>query len=263
MIIRKELGQHFVNDKKFLKREVGYANIGQDETVLEIGPGIGNLTEILLKKAKKIIAIEKDLQFKEKLSKINGNLEIIWGDALTVKLPDFDRVISNLPFKIALPLIFRLLSKNFKIGVLLIQERLARRICAKPSEPKYGRLSVQIQRLAEVTILENVNRNKFYPKPNIDCSLVLIEKKRNTIKVKSDDYFKKVLDYLFFRRDKKLNYVLKELGVMKSISNKKIYELKLEDFVEISNLLYNKKVIIPVISNELKRKAQKYASGRI
>lgn len=252
-----------MNDKKFLKREVGYANIGQDETVLEIGPGIGNLTEILLKKAKKIIAIEKDLQFKEKLSKINGNLEIIWGDALTVKLPDFDRVISNLPFKIALPLIFRLLSKNFKIGVLLIQERLARRICAKPSEPKYGRLSVQIQRLAEVTILENVNRNKFYPKPNIDCSLVLIEKKRNTIKVKSDDYFKKVLDYLFFRRDKKLNYVLKELGVMKSISNKKIYELKLEDFVEISNLLYNKKVIIPVISNELKRKAQKYASGRI
>src|SRR3989344_483012 len=221
MMIRKELGQHFVNDKKFLKREVGYANIGQDETVLEIGPGIGNLTEILLKKAKKIIAIEKDLQFKEKLSKINGNLEIIWGDALTVKLPDFDRVISNLPFKIALPLIFRLLSKNFKIGVLLIQERLA----------------VQIQRLAEVTILENVNRNKFYPKPNIDCSLVLIEKKRNTIKVKSDDYFKKVLDYLFFRRDKKLNYVLKELGVMKSISNKKIYELKL--------------------------KAQKYASGRI
>ena len=59
MMIRKELGQHFVNDKKFLKREVGYANIGQDETVLEIGPGIGNLTEILLKKAKKIIAKAK------------------------------------------------------------------------------------------------------------------------------------------------------------------------------------------------------------
>lgn len=263
VIVRKELGQHFLRDRKTLEREVGYAGVSDDEVVLEIGPGTGNLTQVLLKKARKVIAIEKDEQFKEKLESLWGNLEVIFGDAMNVKFPRFDKVVSNLPFKVALPLTFKLLEKNFKLGVVLYQERLAKRICAKCGEPKYGRLGVQIQRIADVTILETVSRDKFSPRPAVDCCLVLIEKKKNVDKVESDEYFKKTLDYLFFRRDKSLNYVLKELKVNENISNKKIYQLEPREFVEISNLLFRKKVRIPVISNELKRKAQKYASGGI
>jgi 16S rRNA (adenine1518-N6/adenine1519-N6)-dimethyltransferase len=151
----KKLGQNFLVDQSILQHEIDYAKITKSDIVLEIGPGIGNLTELLAQRAKLVIAIEKDIRFKKCLSKLQkkyDNIDIIYGDALQIDFPDFDKLVSNLPFKIALPLTFKLLDYDFDLGILIYQKKLAKRICASVGQKGYSRLSVSINRNANATI---------------------------------------------------------------------------------------------------------------
>lgn len=267
IIPKKELGQSFLRNKGILEREVEYAKIDKNEVVLEIGGGIGNLTELLAKKSKRVIVIEKDTQFRECLEDLQNkypNIDILWGDALEINFPRFDKVVSNLPFKVALPLTFKVLKQDFKIGVLIYQKRLAKKLSSLPSQKGYSGISVRVQRYADFRFLEEVKRNDFFPSPDVDCAIVKIEKTKPKFEVPSEEFFKHVLDYLFFKREKRLKEVLlglrkfKKLDKLKILQNRKIKRITPKEFGMVTNILYKNKIKIPRISNELKRKAQKF-----
>ncbi len=260
IIPKKELGQHFIKDVNILKREIKYAKIGKNDTVLEIGSGIGNLTELLAQKTKKVIAIEKDKQFKDCLDDLQrkyNNLKIIWGDVLTVNIPYFNKVVSNLPFKIALPLTFKLLEYDFDLGILIYQKRLAKRLCAFPGQKGYSRITVQVRRVANVKILELIKKTSFYPSPKVDCAIVKIKKTKPKFDISSEDFFKRTLDFMFFKRTKTVRQVLPILK-LKHLQNKRIHQLTPKQFGIIAGVLHEKNIKIPAISNEIKRKAQKF-----
>ena len=113
----KREDQHFLIDDSVLEREVDYAGITQEDTVLEIGAGPGVLTEKIAAKAGKVVVIEKDARFKPILDTLPG-VEVIIGDALEVEWPEFNKFLSNLPYTISSPLTFKLLEKSFDVAVL-------------------------------------------------------------------------------------------------------------------------------------------------
>ncbi|NOZ81779.1 MAG: ribosomal RNA small subunit methyltransferase A [Candidatus Micrarchaeota archaeon] len=253
---KEEEGQYFLADKYLLIYETKRADINGKDTVLEIGPGIGNLTEELAKRAKKVIGIEKDTRFQkilDGLQKKYKNIEIIYSDAVRVKYPYFNKIVSNLPFRVSLPLIFKFLEYDFDVAVLLCQERLARRVCAKPGQKGYSRLSVQISRLADVKFLRRVPRSAFYPQPKVSCALIKIKKTAPKFNIPSEDFFKEVLRYLFVFRDTSLKHSIRTLmkyGLSESenkkitsavgsrILRKKVSLLKPKEFGFVSRVLW-------------------------
>jgi 16S rRNA (adenine1518-N6/adenine1519-N6)-dimethyltransferase len=201
---KRSLGQNFLVDGDILKREVAYAELRKTDTVLEIGAGIGNLTERLLQQAGKVVAIEKDRQFVRRLRDLQKqyvNLEVIWGDALEMALPPFDKLVANLPFKPALPLIFKIVDCQFERAVLICQKRLAGRICASVGENGYCRLSVAIGRQAEAELLEVVRPTAFSPPPEVESGIVKIRKIRPKFQVPSEEFFRQLLEGLFAQRE--------------------------------------------------------------
>ena len=198
-----QLGQNFLCDKAVLRREVAYADVEKLDVILEIGPGIGNLTRRLLERAGRVVAIERDRQFEPCLSdlqKTYPHLELIWGDALEVDFPTFDKVVSNLPYKVTLPLLFKMLDQRFRNGTLIFQKRLAERICARVGEKGYCRLSVALGRRAKVEILETLGSSAFYPPPSVKSSVVSIERTKPRFDIPSEDAFRIVLEALFTHR---------------------------------------------------------------
>ena len=256
------MGQNFLKNVKLLEKEADYAFLNKDDFVLEIGPGIGNLTEVLCRKAGKVFAIEKDTGFKEHMSLLENkfqNLEVVFGDATEINLPNCNKVVSNLPFNVALPLIFKILQKDYDVAVLICQERLARRICAGPGETGYSRISVSIQRLADTEVLKTIPGSAYEPKIDVSTAILRLRKTKPKFRAPSEEFFKRTLEYLFFRRNQKLSRVLSDLSCKKiPVEDKKISMLRPGEFGKISLYLKSKKIKIPKVTNEQKRKAQKY-----
>ena len=248
----KKFGQNFLNDSSVLRREVAYANIRPQDTVLEIGPGIGNLTELLLEKAARVVVVERDRQFTKclmDLQKRHGHLQVMWGDALEVELPRFDRVVANLPYNVALPIVFRLLDLGFDRAVLMFQKRLAERMSAGVGENGYCRIGVAIGRVAKVELIEKIRPDVFVPPPEVESAVVKIEPGKPSFVVPSEDFFKRVLESLFARRNELLHQVLEKsrnkhlppaalarLG--KKLKNKQIFRLTPREFGEITRVLW-------------------------
>lgn len=200
----RDLGQNFLCDEGILQREVTYAEVEKLDVILEIGPGSGNLTRKLLERAGRVVAIERDRQFEPCLSdlqKVHPHLEVIWGDALEVNFPAFDKVVSNLPYKVTLPLLFKMLDQRFRKGVLVFQQRLAERICARVGEKGYCRLSVALGRRANVETLETLDSSVFYPPPKVKSAVVSIERTKPRFDIPSEDAFRTVLEALFSYRN--------------------------------------------------------------
>jgi 16S rRNA (adenine1518-N6/adenine1519-N6)-dimethyltransferase len=170
----KARGQNFLVDDAIAKRIVDEAHIKSSDVVLEIGPGLGALTTQLLKKNCKVIAIEKDRRLIKFLSDrfSTENLEIINADVLKVQLPDFDVVVSNVPYVISSPLTFKLLRIGFSRGVLTFQEEFARRLVSEPGDWDYSRLSVSFYYFADAQILETLPPRTFYPRPRVKSTVV-------------------------------------------------------------------------------------------
>ncbi len=263
-----ELGQSFLMDGRILAREVGYAQVGAEDTVLEIGAGIGNLTEHLATRAGQVIAVECDQQFRprlESLAEALGNITPLWGDALDVPLPLFSKVVSNLPYRIALPLILRLLDYPFSQGVVMLQENMARHICAGPGDAGYGRISVTVQRLARTQLLDTVPRSAFAPAPSVDSALVRLSPVASPFGVASAEAFKRLLDHAFLHREDALSAALRRLPgadavaalLPRRLRGKLVCQLTPEELGEVSRFLDAHKVRLTAVSDAAKRTAQK------
>ena len=171
--------------------------------MLEIGAGIGNLTQLLLERAGRVVAVEQDRQFApclKELQRRHGHLKVIWGDALVVDFPHFDKAVANLPYQVALPIVFKLLNQRFERAVLMLPKRLAKRLCATVGQPGYCRIGVAVGRLAQVEWIEQVGKDAFSPRPEVESALVLIRRIKPKFAVPSEDFFRQVLENLFARR---------------------------------------------------------------
>lgn len=181
----KGLGQHVLKNPLVAQGIVDKADLKPSDTVLEVGPGTGNLTVRILEKARKVIAVENDPRMAAELAKrVQGKseqkrLDIMIGDVIKTELPYFDICISNTPYQISSPLVFKLLSMQPapRSAVLMFQREFAMRLVARPGDSLYCRLSVNVQMWAKVTHLMKVGKNNFRPPPQVESSVVRIEPK--------------------------------------------------------------------------------------
>ncbi|MFQ5800174.1 MAG: 16S rRNA (adenine(1518)-N(6)/adenine(1519)-N(6))-dimethyltransferase RsmA [Candidatus Hydrothermarchaeales archaeon] len=203
-------GQNFLVDEGVARREVEAAHIKSSDVVLEVGPGLGALTEHLLKKGCRVIAIEKDPSFVKVLKDrfISKDLEIINADVLKMDLPEFDVVVSNIPYVISSPLTFKLLKHGFSRGVLTYQEEFAARLVAKPGGPDYSRLSVAAYYYTETEILETIPPHAFYPQPKVRSAVVRLTPRPPTFEVDEDRFFRLVRGMFTVKRKTVKNAIL-------------------------------------------------------
>jgi len=202
----KGLGQNFLIDQKAVKRVIDAADLKKDDLVLEIGPGLGVLTIELAKRAKKVVAVEKDQKIAEILKEtLKGldNIEIIKADILKLDLDLSDyKIVANIPFYLTSFLIRRLLEseKRPKEIILIIQKEVAQRICAKP--PKMNLLAVSVQFFADPMIVSYLSKKSFWPQPDVDGAIIKIKPKTKT--TESTDLFFKVVKAGFSQPRKQL-----------------------------------------------------------
>lgn len=177
----RALGQNFLIDKKTLEKIIKAANIEKNEEILEIGPGLGVLTVELAKRAKSVIAVEKDKKMAEILKEATKdfkNVKIVQKDILKTaysELPISDyKIVANLPYCITSPAIRKFLEieKPPKEMVLMVQKEVAERICSKP--PQMSLLAVSVQFYAKPEIAGFVSRKAFWPAPNVDSAIIKI-----------------------------------------------------------------------------------------
>ncbi|KAJ3159966.1 dimethyladenosine transferase [Geranomyces michiganensis] len=208
-IFDKTLGQHILKNPLVAQGIVEKAGVKATDIVLEVGPGTGNLTVKILEKAKKTTVVEMDPRLAAELTKrVQGTpeqrkLDIILGDFLKVDLPYFDVCISNTPYQISSPLVFKLLAHRplWRCAVLMFQREFALRLTAKPGDALYCRLSANVQLLAKVDHVMKVGRNNFRPPPQVESSVVRIEPRQPPPPVDFNEW-DGLLRVLFVRKNK-------------------------------------------------------------
>ncbi|MBS6603553.1 MAG: ribosomal RNA small subunit methyltransferase A [Brachyspira sp.] len=265
---KKRLGQNFLINGEVISNIIDYAEISPEDTVIEIGPGVGFVTEQLIKHAKQVIAIELDEEAIKELEKLNApNLTIIHKDILKTDLSELCegtvKVVANIPYYITSPIIAHLLGEIDDLNnknrnkitdiLLMVQEEVARRMVATEKSPskQYGLLTLLSQFWADVEIKELVGRRSFFPAPKVNSALVKLTV-RKTPKLELSDYthFRKTVKAAFSQRRKNIKNCLLSGGFSKeSIQNamQKLVldentrgeKLSIEDFGKLSEALLN------------------------
>lgn len=251
--MKKPFGQHFLFDKNILRKIIACSGITENDTVVEVGPGLGPLTSLLADHAKKVIAIEFDRKLidrlKENLSD-KSNVEVIRDDAL--KFP-YDtirgnfKIVANIPYNITTPLIFKFLEYKKKIPsmTLLMQKEVAKRIIAPPGSKEYGVLSISIQLYTRPDLVFTVSRKAFSPPPKVDSAVVHFDvSPKPVFKVHDEALMMQIVRAAFSQRRKTLLNSLKGyeeirdvLACVKIDPKIRPEKLGIEDFVKISNAL--------------------------
>lgn len=182
---KRSLSQNFLVDKNIRRKLIELLGAGPEDAVVEVGPGHGELSELLVGRVRRLVLIEKDDRLAPELVERWGDspgVAVVHGDALEVDLSTFAerppvRFISNVPYAITSPLIFRLLdAEPTPVAiVVLVQEEVARRITAEPGGKEYGALSVGVQTRADVRFAFRVGRQAFRPIPGVDSAAVIMK----------------------------------------------------------------------------------------
>jgi len=183
--VRRRLGQHFLADPNLLDAIVRESEVEPDDVVLEIGGGAGALTERLAPRVRHLHVIEFDDRLRDELEPVaaGGDVTVIWGDALRVDLaaldPPPDRVVSNLPYAIATPMILKTIAELPSVSswTLLVQREIADRLRAAPGSRTYGAPSVLVQLATDVELLRSVDRAVFTPRPRVDSALIALRRR--------------------------------------------------------------------------------------
>ena len=246
---KKRLGQNFLIDGTAIADIIHAANISPDDIVVEIGPGVGFVTEQLVKKAKKVIAIELDEEAIAELKKLDApNLEIIHKDVLKTDLSSLCdekiKIVANIPYYITSPIIAHLLgeiddltnkNRNKITDILLmVQEEVARRMTADENSPakQYGLLTILSQFWADVKIVRLVGRKSFYPAPKVNSAVVSLKVREKPLLDLSDyTHFRKTVKAAFSQRRKNVKNCLLSGGFAKENITRALAALALDENV--------------------------------
>lgn len=258
---KKKFGQNFLTNKAIIKKIACVPDVKPNSLIIEVGPGSGNLTVMLaeLYKDSKILAYEIDNSLEDILSlrfKDFNNIKVLFSDFLKVNLSDdinsfnYNNLyfVSNVPYYITTPILFKLLSSNlsFEKIVMMVQKEVGDRFCSSVSNKEYGALTVILNYFFNVKKEFIVDRNQFYPRPNVDSIVVSFTKKENKVKVNDIDFFIEfVHDSFQFKRKTLRNNLKKyDLKAIESVLTKYGYDLSVRAealdyniFVDIVNTL--------------------------
>jgi len=244
---KKRLGQNFLISPEVIEDIIEFANISSDDVILEIGPGVGFVTEQLVKYAKKVIAVELDEEAIKELQKLEcDNLEIIHKDILKTDLSELCdkkiKVVANIPYYITSPIIAHLLGEIDDLDnknrnkivdiILMVQEEVANRIVAteKSANKQYGLLTILSQFWSECSILRTVGRRCFYPSPKVNSALVSMKvRKEPLLKLSDYKFFRKAIKAAFSQRRKTLKNCLVSNGFDKEKVSNVIQTLNLDE----------------------------------
>ena len=175
------LGQTFLIDASVIQAQIDFAALSKKDTVLEIGPGLGVLTNKLAERAKKVFAIEFDKKLYSYLKTIVlDNVEVLFGDAIKIDFPKFNKIVSNIPYQISSPLIFKLIKYQFELGIIMFQSEFAKRLIGTPNTKNYSRLTVMASYYYEIELMRNVPRTSFFPVPTVDSVIMSLRPKTTT-----------------------------------------------------------------------------------
>jgi len=253
---KKSLGQNFLIDKNIINKIIKIANINQKDTIMEIGSGHGNLTEeIALLKPKNILSIEKDKNLVQILrERLKGfkNIKIINQDILNlINEYKFDKnviVFGNLPYNISTKILSSLILLNkwppwYDVLIFMFQKEVAERIIAKSKTKEFGRLSILSNWRLNVKRHFNVSRNCFYPKPNVDSTVLsFVPKRKNLFKLKNPKNLEEITRIFFSSRRKMINKNFNKLFIKNTLIknklnidlNKRPEELSCETYYKIT-----------------------------
>ncbi|MBY9082579.1 16S rRNA (adenine(1518)-N(6)/adenine(1519)-N(6))-dimethyltransferase RsmA [Paenibacillus sp. HN-1] len=222
---KKSLGQNFLIDQNILNKIVDAAGLGGDTGVLEIGPGIGALTERLAKEAGAVTAVEIDQRLIPILSDVLApypHVKIRHGDVLKVDLQqlfaeDFSgvervSVVANLPYYVTTPILMKLLEEKLPLAniVVMIQKEVADRMAASPGGKDYGSLSIAVQYYSEPELICTVPHTVFIPQPNVESAVIRLKvRERPPVEVKDENHFFEVVRASFTQRRKTISNNLK------------------------------------------------------
>ena len=244
---KKRLGQNFLIDGQTISDIIDFADIKPDDTVVEIGPGVGFVTEQLIKHAKKVIAIELDEEAIKELEKLNApNLTIIHNDILKQDLSELCegkiKIVANIPYYITSSILAHLLGEIDDLNnknrnkitdiLLMVQEEVARRMVAAENSPskQYGLLTILSQFWADVKIMKLVGRRSFFPAPKVNSALVkLIVREKPLLELGDYTHFRKVLKGAFSQRRKNIKNCLMSSGFEKEKILKALQNLDLDE----------------------------------
>ena len=253
----KKLGQNFLIDENVVRQIVAAAELSEADTVLEVGPGIGTLTQGLAESKARVVAVELDTRLLPVLATtLNGydNVRVVHGDILQVNImeevgaPSF-KVCANLPYYITTPIIFALLEKRLPMErlVAMVQKEVAERMAAQPGGKDYGALSVAIQYYTEPEIAFIVPPTSFIPAPAVESAVIVCKRRvKPPVEVCDEGLFFRVVKAAFSLRRKMLSNRLKNMGIkseqvakwleLAGVDGKRRAEtLSLEDFAKLTN----------------------------
>ncbi|GIP24845.1 16S rRNA (adenine(1518)-N(6)/adenine(1519)-N(6))-dimethyltransferase RsmA [Paenibacillus sp. J22TS3] len=264
---KKSLGQNFLIDQNILGKIVGAAELDETKGALEIGPGIGALTQKLAETAGKVTAVEIDqrlIPILEEVLEPYGHVRVIHGDVLKLDLREvIEReyadqtgvsVVANLPYYVTTPIIMKLLEEHLPLEniVVMIQKEVAERMAASPGGKEYGSLSIAVQYYCEPELVCTVPHTVFIPQPNVDSAVIRLKVRQEApVKVEDEAFFFTVVQASFAQRRKTISNNLKTrffasegreelerlLGEAQILPSRRAETLSLEEFARLSNVL--------------------------
>ena len=259
----KSLGQNFLIDGNIVRKIVSEANISKDDYVLEIGPGMGTLTEELAINAKKVVAVELDkklLPILDETLEPYDNVEIVYGDILKIDVNNLIeeklgggpvKVVANLPYYVTTPIIGKLIEDNLKLDsiIVMVQKEVAERMSAVPGSKNYGSLSIFVNFYCEPKIVVKVPNTVFKPQPKIDSAVIKLDIKSDLPDIDREKFFA-VVKAAFSKRRKTILNALSTYGfdVDKEIikealessgikPEERAENISVEDFIKLSVIL--------------------------
>ena len=254
--LNKNLGQNYLIDKNKRDQIINFGNLNKNDTVLEIGTGIGTLTLEIARKAKKVIAIEQDENIYKILTERLedeqiDNVEPINDDALSVDFPKFNKIISNLPYQISSPITFKFLEYDFDLAILMYQKEFAERMNGKVGTKDYSRLSAMLYFKCNVETLTDVSSESFIPKPKIDSTVVKLTPKENKIDASDFKTYSIFTKALFQHRNKKIKNALIDSRHIINNIDKKILKQRLNSIEDDELNEYLSKRVVALTPEEI------------
>lgn len=267
----KSLGQNFLIDDCVIEKIIESSNIEKEDLIIEIGPGLGVLTERLLKKSNNVVVIELDKKMIEILQNrfcLNRNLEIINNDVLKVDLEKLIKnkkeqtninkvkIVANLPYYISTPIIMKLLENRLEISeiIVMVQKEVAQRLGAETGKREAGAITYAVEYYAQATPIIDVPKESFIPSPKIESQVIKLEVRQNPkIEVEDEKLLFNIIQKSFMQRRKTLSNALinnrildskeeveKMFKTLEIPSNVRGENLTLEEFGKIANYVYKR-----------------------